>query len=169
MSQLASATLGFEESLNMELPVLYRVAKRLTMDLCEAEDLVAQTLFKAIRAKNDFDGRYFRSWLIRILKNEFAMLCRSQRVRPRTIAIDQLISDVGDGSRQLKELDTKIDVISALDVLPEEYRLPITLCDLEELSYEEAAESLEVPVGTLRSRLHRGRKLLRQILMRGSE
>ncbi len=169
MEKTASQSGQFEEALNLELPVLFRVAKRLTQNLQEAEDLVSQTVFKAFRSQTDFDGRFLRSWLIRILRNEFSMACRSQKMHPKVVSVDQALSEPNDAGKSVVDSDLRIDLFAALDALPEEYRIPIALCDVEELSYEEAAKTLDMPVGTLRSRLHRGRRLMRQILMKGEK
>jgi RNA polymerase sigma-70 factor (ECF subfamily) len=156
---------GFEEVALAELPVLYRVAKRMARDPHAAEDLVGQALLNAAKAWPAFDGRHPRSWLIRIVRNEFLATKRNvaSRFSHRSIEETDAIED-GPFEAIAGHL-MQDEVIRALDKLPEEYRMAVTLCDMEEMSYEEAADAMEVPVGTVRSRLYRGRKLLRQKLV----
>jgi RNA polymerase sigma-70 factor, ECF subfamily len=146
--------------------VLYRMAKRLARDDSDAEDLVSQTLLLAARAWSSFDGRYGRSWLIKIMKNEHLRVIRSGASRPQTVSIETAPEQYSSGS-EWRDLDAKMigdGVIHELDSMPEEYKLAVALCDIEGLSYQEAAEALEVPVGTVRSRLFRGRRILRDRL-----
>lgn len=158
----------FQQDLCTEMPVLLRVALRLTLDPVEAEDLVMQTMYRAIRAKDSFDGTFLRSWLVRIMKNEFIAACRSHRAHAKPIELEMLPIEPGAESEELSEAEFQMDLLAALDRIPEDYRLPIVLCDIEELSYEDAASALEIEVGTLRTRLHRARRMLRQrLLMEG--
>lgn len=150
----------FESSLRSELPVLFRVAKRLAKSSDTAEDLVGQTLYAAVKFQNSFDGRHFRSWLIKILRNEFNTLVRREAARP-TVVLDEV---EGESESFWEEVHWKVDadtLMKELDNLSEEHRMIIQLCDVEELSYEEAADALDVPVGTVRSRLFRARAKLR--------
>ncbi len=144
--------------------MLYRVARRLTLDPWEAEDLVGATLMSAAKGWNGFDGAYPRSWLIKILKNEHLASLRRKGARPLTVPLDNV--DIAcEGV--WREVDWRIagsQVLHALDNLPEEFRLAVALCDVEEMSYEEAAKAMEVPVGTVKSRLFRGRRILRERL-----
>lgn len=155
----------FESSIKDQLPVLYRVAKRMGCTNEEAEDVVQMTIVKAFRAWNKFDGQHLRSWLIRILRNERLMTLRSK---------DQFHSSL-DESEQFEipdepfweDLSFKIQaesVLKELEKLPDIYKMTIHLCDVEELTYEEAAESMDIPVGTVRSRLFRARAMLRENL-----
>jgi len=153
----------FESQVRAELPTLFRVAKRLARSSEEAEDLVGQTLLSAFKASRTFDGQYFRSWLIRILRNEFNSLLRKEGSRP-TLAFEEpegVVEPFWD------EVAWKVDaeaILREMDRLSEEHRLIIQLCDVEELSYEEAAAALEIPLGTVRSRLFRARAKLRESL-----
>ncbi len=155
----------FESSIKDQLPVLYRVAKRMGCTNEEAEDVVQMTIVKAFRAWNKFDGQHLRSWLIRILRNERLMTLRFK---------DQFHSSL-DESEQFEipdepfweDLSFKIQaesVLKELEKLPDIYKMTIHLCDVEELTYEEAAESMDIPVGTVRSRLFRARAMLRENL-----
>ncbi len=156
---------AFSVVIDRELSVLYRVAKRLTLNPTHAEDLVGQTMLLAATHWENFDGRYPRSWLIQILRNEWMNTVRKGKVR-REVDIDAVLEPAEDDF--WCAIDHSLDaetIIAALDKLPEEYRLAVTLCDVEELSYDEAAMALGVPVGTIRSRLFRGRKILRSRLV----
>lgn len=155
----------FATVIERELEVLYRVAKRLTLDPTKAEDLAGQTMLLAARAWDSFDGQHPRSWLIKIMKNEWMNQIRKAKIRRETNIDD--VAEPGDDNFW-GEVDATLEVqviIETLDRIPEEYRLAVTLCDVEEMSYEEAAEALGVPIGTIRSRLFRGRKILRSKLV----
>ena len=146
--------------------MLYRTARRFIGSGPDAEDLVSQTLLLAARGWTSFDGRFPRSWLIKIMKNEFLRLRRSVQSKPETTSFEDGPEPHGEDSAW-RDLDTRMltdAIVEHLDGLPEEYRLAVSLCDVEELSYIEAADALEVPVGTIRSRLFRGRRLLRDRL-----
>jgi RNA polymerase sigma-70 factor, ECF subfamily len=150
----------FESNLRSELPVLFRVAKRLAKSSDTAEDLVGQTLYAAIKFQHSFDGRHLRSWLIKILRNEYNTLVRRESARP-TVVLEEV---EGESESFWEEVHWKVDaemLMKELDNLSEEHRMIIQLCDVEELSYEEAADALDVPVGTVRSRLFRARAKLR--------
>lgn len=147
-----------------ELPVLYRVARRMGASPDQAEDLVQTTLMKAYQAWGSFDGRFLRSWLIRILRNERLMALRSDRA-------EASIEDTPDGDMAegpfWDEVNWRMEVdrlLVELDRLPDIYQLAIHLIDVEQLTYEEAAQVMEVPIGTVRSRLFRGREMLRNRL-----
>ncbi|MBS1714145.1 MAG: sigma-70 family RNA polymerase sigma factor [Armatimonadetes bacterium] len=154
----------YERLVKAELPVLYRVARRLGADPDEAEDLVQQTVVKAWRKWHQFDGRYLRSWLVRILRNE--RLAKLRTYRPETDTID-LLTDEPATEDFWSEVENDIEVeriFAVVAVLPEPYRLAVQLCDVEQMSYEEAAEAMDVPIGTVRSRLFRARVEIRKRL-----
>jgi RNA polymerase sigma-70 factor (ECF subfamily) len=156
---------SFEVTALRELEGLYRVAKRLTLNTAEAEDLVGSTMLAACRTWDRFDGRHPRSWLIKILRNEFLQSRRRAAVRNET-PFDEAAEPGDECFWQAIEYKLDIEVIlQALDQLPEEYRLPIALCDVEEMDYAEAAEALDMPQATLRTRLFRGRKKLQAKLV----
>lgn len=156
---------SWEEVALAELPVLYRVAKRLTSNTTLAEDLVAQTLLDAGKAWDAFDGEFTRSWLIRILQNNFKKDIRRAASRPQTLPIEeQIVAKECDVWGELNWGAIGPQIIEEVDSLLEEYRMTITLCDIEEMSYEEAAEAMGVPIGTVRSRLFRARRILREKL-----
>lgn len=151
----------FESQLRMELPVLYRVAKRLTRSAEEAEDIVGQTMYAAIKSKHTFDGMHLRSWLIRILRNEFNSTRRKASTRLEVVSEDvEAVSEpIWDQVAWKVDAET---LLKELDQLSDEHRLIIQLCDVEEISYDEAADALDIPIGTVRSRLFRARMKLRE-------
>lgn len=160
----AKSTRKFEQAVFGELDCLYRVARRLTRRTEEAEDLVATTLMRAYSARGNFDGRHLRAWLIRILRNEYLNLRRSETRRMEVDMDDEF--DAPDES-SWEDIANKIEaglVIEALAEIPESYRMAIQLCDIEEMTYEEAAVALDIPSGTVRSRLFRARNMLRRKL-----
>jgi RNA polymerase sigma-70 factor (ECF subfamily) len=161
----ALAKKPFEDVVKAELSTLYRVAVRLCRNETTAEDLVAQTLFLAAKGWQAFDGNYPRSWMIRIMRNEYASAHRKVGSGP-TVSIDEVSEPYDD--LFWREIDWNIsgsEIGRALDAIPEENRLAVVMCDMESLTRDEAAEALGVPVGTLNSRLHRGRNMLRAKLV----
>lgn len=156
----------FEQYVLPEVDVLYRVARSLTGNRADAEDLVQDTLLRAYRAIDRFDGRYPRAWLLTILRN--AQVNRVRRRRP------ELLRDPEAGRRLLESreahesaetvvVDPQFDaaVADALADLPDRFSRVVELVDVDGLSYQEAAEVLGVPVGTVMSRLHRARRRIR--------
>jgi RNA polymerase sigma-70 factor (ECF subfamily) len=151
----------FERRVKGELAVLYRVARRMGATPEEAEDLVQTTLVKAFAAWEMFDGRFLRSWLIRILRNERLMALRSDR---HESSLDEGTEVVVSEGPFWDDLTWRLEaqrVLKELESLPDIYQIAIQLIDVEQLSYEEAAEAMDVPIGTVRSRLFRGREMLR--------
>lgn len=162
---------AFRRYVEPELEVLLRVARRLTNDLADAEDLVQDTIVRAYRALDRFDGRYPRAWLLTILRNTWKNSLRQRR----PLLVDDHDREFGrtpahgpDGRGGAEEhvmLDT-VDgtLVDALDSLSQKKRDVVMLVDVDGLSYKETAEVLEIPVGTVMSRLHRARKQLRREL-----
>lgn len=154
----------FEARVKDELPVLFRVARRMGCSIDEAEDVVQSTMLKAYRAWDRFDGQHLRSWLIKIMRNERLM---SLRGRIDTNSLDETEAYEVPSEPFWAEANWRLQaeqLLAELEKLPEIYRMVIQLCDVEELSYEETADALDIPVGTVRSRLFRGRTMLRQRL-----
>lgn len=154
----------FERSVKPELPVLYRVARRMGCSAEEAEDVVQTTIVKAYQAWERFDGRHLRSWLIRILRNERLMNLRHER---DDLSLDETDAYEAPEEPFWDELSWKMQadrVMEELCQLPEIYRLTLHLCDVEQMTYEQAAESMDIPIGTVRSRLFRARAMLRHRL-----
>ncbi len=161
-----SATEAFERFVVPELPVLLRAARALTRHDAEAEDLVQDTLLRAYRSIDRFDGRYPRAWLLTILRNTHVN--RNRRRRPELLR-DPDATDGAAGAAFEDDhsaidggFDAAVDV--ALAALPPPQRRVVELVDVAGMSYAEAARELRVPVGTVMSRLHRARQRLRGLL-----
>ena len=157
----------FEELIVPEMPFLARVSRSMSHSAAEADDLAQDTLMKAYRAMDRFDGRHPRAWLARIARN--TAINRDQRNREFLLSEDGIVepdNDDGDVSPEQIVLGAEVDedLRRALDELPPAFRVVVQLVDVEELSYAEAAEALDIPVGTVMSRLHRARRRLRQAL-----
>lgn len=163
---------AFQEHVVPEIDVLYRVALSITRSHPDAEDLVQDTLLRAYRAIESFDGRHPRAWLLTILRN--AQANRVRRRRPELLrdpdGVTSRATATQDEAAQPEEafmvgvLDEHLG--AALDALPLKFRQVVELVDVNELSYQEAADALGVPVGTVVSRLSRARRRLRDRLVR---
>jgi RNA polymerase sigma factor (sigma-70 family) len=146
---------------------LYTVAYRLTGNSDDAQDLVQEVLLKVRKGLETYRPGSLEGWLSRITTNTFLDETRRRRRRPVDLLPedpDRVLpagpaADVALASEVLPD-----DIQQALVRLPEEYRVAVVLCDVVGLSYQEIGESLDVPVGTVRSRIHRGRALLRKAL-----
>lgn len=153
-----------------QLDVLLRVALALTRNHADAEDLVQDTMLRAYRSIDRFDGRYPRAWLLTILRH--AHFNRNRRRRPALLAdqdaAHRRLAATSDGSDDPESLvvDNKFDgeVAEAFYALPENSRRVVELVDINGLSYQEAATVLSIPVGTVMSRLHRARAKMRKQL-----
>ncbi|WP_437588400.1 sigma-70 family RNA polymerase sigma factor [Sorangium sp. So ce1000] len=168
---------AFEIELLGHLDTLYGVSCRMTKSSTEAEDLVQDTIVKAMRARDQFEpGTNLKAWLLRILTNTFINRYRRGGLE-RGIFDGPDAEPLTDGwvgattMRAMRDPETQAltplveaEVQRALDALPEEFRLAVVLSDIEELSYKEIAEAMGCPIGTVMSRLHRGRKLLQKTL-----
>ena len=144
---------------------LYNVAYRLTGNDDEAQDLVQESLLRIRRGLERYEPGSLQGWLARIVTNVFLDEVRRKRRRPT----DALPDDPGrvlPPSPAADQVPTGLstEVEQALLALPEEFRVPVVLCDVSDLSYEQIAASTGVPIGTVRSRIHRGRRLLRSAL-----
>jgi len=169
----------FVEQAMEHMPSLYSAALRMTRNPSDAEDLVQETYLKAYRAYPNFqEGTYLKAWLYKILTNTFINAYRAKRRRPEESDIedvDELYlyrrlagSEAADASRSAEDdfLDhfTDDEVKAAVESLPEAFRIAVILADIEGFSYKEIAEITEVPIGTVMSRLHRGRRALQKAL-----
>ena len=158
---------------------LYNAALRMTRNPPDAEDLVQETYLKAFRSFGSYEqGTNLKAWLYRILTNTFINRYRQQKRRP----VESDLGDVEDfylyrrlggidearisksAEDTLLELFTDDEVKRALELLPEQFRMAVLLADVEGFSYKEIAEIVDVPIGTVMSRLHRGRKALQKSL-----
>lgn len=158
--------LRFERECLGHLDALYRSARRFTRDSEVARDLVQDALVRAYRAFDTFTpGTNGRAWLLTIVYSVFINSYHRQRRRPVTVSMDALESRFADRLQAAPDAGfgaavTDAEVLAALDDLPEEFRATVLLVDVEELTYEEAAAALGCAVGTVRSRLHRARRVL---------
>ena len=158
---------------------LYPVALRMTRNRADAEDLVQETYLKAWRSFATFhEGTNLRAWLFRIMTNTYINKYNAKQRRPDEVELDEveelyLFRRLGtiDQSRinpsaedQMMELFTDDEVKAAIEELPEAFRMPVLLSDVDGFSYKEIAEMLDVPIGTVMSRLHRGRKAMQKRL-----
>ena len=159
-------------------PQLYSAALRMTLNRSDAEDLVQETFLRAYRGFGSFeDGTNLRAWLFRILTNTFINTYRAKqrRVQETDLAdvedlylykrIGSLERASQSAEETLFEMFTDDEVKAALEGLPENFRLPVLLADVEEFSYKEIADMLDIPIGTVMSRLHRGRKAMQKALI----
>jgi len=153
-----------------EIEVLLRVARSITRDPVEAEDLVQDTLLRAFRAIDGFDGRHPRAWLLTILRNTNINRHRKRRpelMRDPDTELERLAAEPGaDAPDAAVDAGFDHEIEVALAELPEVFRRVVELVDVDGLSYAEAAEVLGVPIGTVMSRLHRARARIREHLVR---
>lgn len=165
----ADASDAFNRYVIPELEVMYRTARSLTRNQTDAEDLVQDTLLRAFRAIDRFDGRYPRAWLLTIMRN--ANINRARKKRPDLLDDPDLTFERSvdfaetTGPEELV-IDPTFDasVTQAFSELSDDFRQVVELVDLNGLAYQEAADILGVPVGTVMSRLHRARRRIRDHL-----
>jgi RNA polymerase sigma-70 factor (ECF subfamily) len=158
---------------------LYSAAMRMTRNPSDAEDLVQETFLKAYRAYHTFEeGTNLKAWLYRILTNTYINKYRKDSRRPSEVdlgTVEDLYLYRNIGSEESAEaarttedrvLDGLVesDIKKAVEDLPENFRLPVLLADLEGFSYKEISDILDIPIGTVMSRLHRGRKAMQKSL-----
>jgi len=146
---------------------LYTVAYRLTGNSDDAQDLVQEVLLKVRRGLETYRPGSLEGWLSRITTNTFLDEARRRRRRPVDLLPeepDHVVPPSPGADVALAAEALPDDVQAALRSLPEEYRSAVVMCDVVGMSYQEIGESLDVPVGTVRSRIHRGRALLRKAL-----
>lgn len=162
----------FDQEALPHLDALYRVALRLTGDPARAEDLVQDTMLKAYRAWRQYrPGTNAKGWLLTILRNTFINDYRRRKLEP--VAMDLEAVEPYALPRDVAEADPEGDffsrivdekVLEAIDALPTDFREVLVLSDMEGMSYAEIAETLQVPIGTVKSRLFRARRLLQSAL-----
>jgi len=158
---------------------LYAAAMRMTRNAADAEDLVQETYLRAYRGFGGFqEGTNLKAWLYRILTNTFINSYRAKQRRPGESELDEvedlyLYRRIGglEASRLSRSAEDELmdyfpesEVKSAVEELPENFRIAVLLADVEGFSYKEIAEILDIPIGTVMSRLHRGRKALQKRL-----
>jgi RNA polymerase sigma-70 factor (ECF subfamily) len=165
----------FEKEALPHMKLLYNYALRMSGNAEEADDLLQDTYLRAFKFFHKFEkGTNCRAWLFKIMKNCYINKYRKARKEPPKVDYedvqnfyDSIRAEVTDPN----DLEFKVfsnllddDVMNALNSLQDDYKTVVILCDLEGLSYEEIAEFLDVPIGTVRSRLHRGRRILQRKL-----
>jgi RNA polymerase sigma-70 factor, ECF subfamily len=178
MTTAASVSLIEEEALK-QVDSLYRTALRMTRNPQDAEDLVQETYYRAFRSAHQFQpGTNLRAWLFKILTNSFINQYRKRARHPQSTSLDDvedfyLYNHLVDSGVQPESTDpeatvidqfAEADVIAALEQLPLEFRQVVLLADVEGFAYKEIADIVGIPVGTVMSRLHRGRRRLQKEL-----
>lgn len=178
---LAEPMPEFEQAILAMLPALYAAALRMTRNAADAEDLVADAVARAWERRSAVrDGAGFRGWVFRILTNTFIDSRRAAAARPAAESLDQSQADEsfslferlhqpillwwGNTEQDFLNRLLRDDLERAIDALPDDFRIVIVLVDVEGFSYQETADALAVPVGTVRSRLARGRARLQKAL-----
>lgn len=174
----------FEEVALPHLDALFSLALSLARNRKDAEDLVQETFLRAYRFFGSYRaGTNVRAWLFRILRNTFINRYRARRIRPEEVdfgkieaTYEQRIEQTFLNRHQPPSpeqivMDGTLDgqVQEALDLLPEEYRMVVLMALMEEMSYKEISSALSIPLGTVMSRLHRGRKMLQASLLEFAE
>ncbi|MBT8214707.1 MAG: sigma-70 family RNA polymerase sigma factor [Acidimicrobiia bacterium] len=168
----------FESDAMQFAPQLYAAALRMTRNPADAEDVVQETFLKAFRSYDTFTaGTNLKAWLYRILTNTYINRYRKSQRRPSEVELGELqdlylFKRLGEStggaspSAEIQALDGIVDtdIKGALESLPENFRMPVLLADVDGFSYKEIAEILDIPIGTVMSRLHRGRKALQKKL-----
>ncbi len=160
-------------------PQLYSAALRMTRNPADAEDLVQEAYLRGFRSFHTFEqGTNLRAWLFRILTNAYINKYRAKQRRPmetdlgeiedlylyRRIGSMEAAAASMSAEEQFLDIFTDDEVKTALEDLPDNFRLPVLLADVEGFAYKEIAEMLDIPIGTVMSRLHRGRKAMQRAL-----
>jgi RNA polymerase sigma-70 factor (ECF subfamily) len=176
--QVADRSKFTEQAMPFMSP-LYAAALRMTRNPAEAEDLVQETYLRAYRGFEGFqEGTNLKAWLYRILTNTYINLYRAKKRRPEQTELEDvedlyLYRRLGgleaaaagrSAEDELLDFFTEAEVATAVEELPEQFRIAVLLADVEGFSYKEIAEILDIPIGTVMSRLHRGRKALQKKL-----
>jgi RNA polymerase sigma-70 factor (ECF subfamily) len=166
---------GFEQVAIPQKPFLYNYALHLTMDSEDAKDLVQDTYLKAYRFWDKFEtGTNIKGWLYQIMKNSYINLYRKKTKEPRKVEYDETKYNYTPFRKDTLDLASIVEksydqafgdeVAGSLDSLPDIFKKVVLLCDVEDFTYAEIAKMTDCPVGTVRSRLHRGRKHLQKEL-----
>lgn len=165
----------FEQIAVPHMSTLYTHALHLTMNSDDAKDLLQETFLKAYRFWDKFEkGTNIKGWLYQIMKNSYINHYRKRVKEPRSVEFDENVShhihakavptDVHHLGEQTHHDIFEDEIARSLESLPGEFRTVVMLSDVEELTYQEIASTIAVPLGTVRSRLHRGRRMLRKQL-----
>ncbi|MCG8328922.1 MAG: sigma-70 family RNA polymerase sigma factor [Chitinophagales bacterium] len=165
----------FEEEFLPQIDALYTFAYHLTYNEDDANDLVQETYLKAYRFIDSYhEGTNAKAWLFRILKNAFINQYRKKSKQPTKVDYEEIINYHDEEDSQYSSyLDLREEmfqgmmgdeVTTAINALPVDFRVVILLCDIEGFTYEEIAKIIDIPIGTVRSRLHRARNMLKERL-----
>jgi len=166
----------FEKEAMIYLDSLYNLSLNITRNPNDAKDLVQETYYKAYKFYYQFqEGTSLKAWLFKILKNTFINLYRKKVKEPEKVdyeKVEPFISLLQDNNSDVTNIEENIllnkflsdDVTSALNKLPDDFKTVVLLSDLEGFSYKEISEIMDCPIGTVRSRLSRGRRMLQKIL-----
>jgi len=170
----------FESVALPHINALFHLALKLTHNRKDAEDLVQETYLRAYRFFESYEsGTQIKAWLFRILRNTFINRYRAAKVRPEEVdfqkiesTYEQMVEETFLADHQAPTPEKEVmdgildaEIQEALAALPEEYRLVVIMALMEEMSYKEIAMVLSIPLGTVMSRLHRGRKILQTALL----
>ncbi|HUR78531.1 MAG TPA: sigma-70 family RNA polymerase sigma factor [Acidimicrobiales bacterium] len=161
------------------MAAIYGAALRMTRNSADAEDLVQEAYLRAYRGYENFqEGTNLKAWLFRILTNTYINIYRAKQRRPESVDLEEgedffLYNRVGGLEAAMANRTTEDTVLEritdeevkgAVEALPENFRIPVLLADVEGFSYKEIADIMDVPIGTVMSRLHRGRRALQKAL-----
>ncbi|MEZ5237793.1 MAG: sigma-70 family RNA polymerase sigma factor [Microthrixaceae bacterium] len=170
---------NFTRDVEPYMDQLYSAALRMTRNAADAEDLLQETFLRAYRGYPNFtEGTNLRAWMYRILTNTYINTYRAKQRRPEQTELEEVedlylyrrlggleAASLGRSAEdELMDLFTDTEVRDAIDSLPDNFRVPVLLADIEGFSYKEIAEMMDTPIGTVMSRLHRGRKQLQKSL-----
>jgi RNA polymerase sigma-70 factor (ECF subfamily) len=162
---------AFERQAERVFPSVFGTALRLTRSREEAEDLAQEAMVRAYEAFDRFDGTNFKAWMLRIVTNLYINKYRQRQRGPQmgSLEEDNILEPMADAAelpdRQVFDEMVGAEVEEALGKLPEDFKVAVLLSDVEGLAYQEIAEITGVPIGTVRSRIARGRALLRKFLL----
>ncbi len=171
----------FEQEFYPHADALYNFAFNLTYHEDDASDLVQETYLKAFRFIDKYiEGTNAKAWLFKILKNAFINQYRKKSKRPNTVDFESIIryQDEEDNTQLNSYVDLREEIFqsmmgdevtSAINALPVDFRTVILLCDIEGFTYEEISKIVDIPIGTVRSRLHRARNMLKERLKKYAE
>jgi RNA polymerase sigma-70 factor (ECF subfamily) len=168
---------AFETEALIHTESLYRTALRMTKNPSDAEDLVQETLLKAYKSFDRFEeGTNAKAWLFKIMTNTFINTYRAKQKESASVSFDDiddsylqnqlsgLPMETGDPEKEFFAKILDQDVVAAIEKLPDEFRMVVVLALYEGFAYQEIADILGIQVGTVKSRLHRGRKILQKLL-----
>ncbi len=161
---------AFEKQAEKVFPSVFGTALRLTRSREEAEDLAQEAIVRAYEAFDRFDGTNFKAWMLRIVTNLYINRYRKKQRGPQMGSLDEE-NAVEPASEETEVPDRMLfdrlvgaEVEEALGKVPDDFRMAVILSDVEGMSYQEIADAMEIPIGTVRSRLARGRSILRKAL-----